>query len=185
MLELAKTNPNLYSTVGCHPTRCDEFEKSKNPDEYLNELLKVAQENPDKIVAIGECGIDYDRLHFCPKEVQMKYFEKQLELAKATKKPLFLHCRNAYSDFADIMRRHNSELFGGVVHSFTGNKDEAKMFTDMGYFIGINGCSLKTQENIDAMCSIPTEFLMIETGSINDLMNEEILFVRIRNIRLF
>ena len=50
------------------------------------------------------------------------------------------------------------------VHSFTGSKEEAKVFTDMGYFIGINGCSLKTQENIDAMRSIPTEFLMLETG---------------------
>ena len=93
-----------------------------------------------------------------------RYFEKQLELVKITGKPLFLHCRNAYEDFAEILKRHHSDLKGGVVHSFTGTKEEAKIFTDMGYFIGINGCSLKTQENIDAMCSIPTEFLMIETG---------------------
>ena len=85
-------------------------------------------------------------------------------MAKATKKPLFLHCRNAYEDFGQILKRHHSELHGGVVHSFTGTAEEAKVFTDIGYFIGINGCSLKTQENIDAMCSIPTEFLMIETG---------------------
>lgn len=126
--------------------------------------MRLIRENPSKVVAIGECGLDWDRLHFSPKETQLKYFEKQLELPKLTKKPLFLHCRNSYTEFADIIRRHHSELHGGVVHSFTGSKEDAKMFTDMGYFIGINGCSLKTQENIDAMCSIPTEFLMIETG---------------------
>ncbi len=92
-----------------------------------------------------------------------RYFEKQLELPKLTKLPLFLHCRNAYADFFEILNRHHNELHGGVVHSFTGSKEEAKLFTDLGYFIGINGCSLKTQENIEAMCSIPSQYLMIET----------------------
>lgn len=164
VLEVAKTNPNLYITIGCHPTRCGEFEKHGTPDDYLDGLLRLVRENPSKVVAIGECGLDWDRTHFCTKETQLKYFERQLELPKLTKKPLFLHCRSAYAEFAEIMRRHHNELHGGVVHSFTGTKEEAKMFTDMGYFIGINGCSLKTQENIDAMVSIPTEFLMIETG---------------------
>lgn len=174
VLELAKTSPNLYITVGCHPTRCREFEKSGNPDEYFNSLLKLVQDNPDKVVAIGECGLDYDRTHFCPIGIQKKYFERQLELPKLTKKPLFLHCRNSYADFTEIIRRHHSDLFGGVVHSFDGTKEEAKMFTDLGYFIGINGCSLKTQANIDAMCSIPAEFLMIETGHIEEY---DLLFI--------
>ncbi len=156
-------------TVGCHPTRSNEFETNTTPDEYFNRLLKLVQENDKKVVAIGECGLDYDRLHFCQKETQKIYFEKQLELAKLTAKPLFLHCRNAFTDFVEILSRHHCNLHGGVVHSFTGTKEEAKILTDLGYFIGINGCSLKTQENIDAMCSISTKFLMIETGNIKKL----------------
>lgn len=165
VLNLAKKSDRLYSTVGCHPTRCDEFDtKASNPDEYFNGLLELIKNNDEKVIAIGEFGLDYDRLQFCSKETQQKYFEKQLDLPKLTKKPLFLHCRNAYADFSEILRRHNDSLYGGVVHSFDGSKEEAKILTDLGYFIGINGCSLKTQENIEAMCSIPSEFLMIETG---------------------
>ena len=163
VLALARTNPNLFITVGCHPTRSNEFGQ-KPADEYFQSLLKTVEDNQDKVVAIGECGLDYDRTHFAGKTVQKIAFERQLELPKLTRKPLFLHCRAAYADFADILKKHHADLYGGVVHSFTGTADEARLFTDLGYFIGINGCSLKTQENIDAMCSIPNEFLMIETG---------------------
>jgi TatD DNase family protein len=167
VLALANTNDHLYITVGCHPTRSKEFDtKCASPDQYLTSLGELIKSNEHKVLAVGECGLDYDRLHFCPKETQKKYFERQLELPKLTGKPLFLHCRNAYADFAEILGRHHDSLHGGVVHSFTGSWQEAKLFTDLGYYIGINGCSLKTEENIEAMCSIPTEFLMIETGMI-------------------
>lgn len=59
--------------MGCHPTRCTEFEKNGNGTDYLDELKKVIRSGPTKVVAIGECGLDYDRLQFCPKDVQKKY----------------------------------------------------------------------------------------------------------------
>ena len=164
-LELCKTNSNFFCTIGCHPTRCNEFEEHGSPDEYYKNLLKIALDNKDKVIAIGECGLDYDRIQFCQPETQRKYFEKQFDLAVETKLPMFLHMRNAADDFVDIFRRHKDSISGGVAHCFTGTTEEAKRLMDLGLYIGITGCSLRTADNLETLKEIPTEYLMIETDA--------------------
>jgi TatD DNase family protein len=163
--------PKMYSTVGVHPTRCDEFEKSERlspPERYLEELKTVIRENADVVAAIGECGLDYDRLHFCEKETQKKYFQLQFELAKEFDLPLFLHSRNSREDFYEILKRNVHHLKrGAVVHSFTGSKEEFEelLALDDRIYIGVNGCSLKTEENVDVVKAIPLDRMLLETDA--------------------
>ncbi|OVA17134.1 TatD family [Macleaya cordata] len=168
-LAIAETDGRLFCTVGVHPTRCKEFEDSGDPEKHFQALASLAKEGIEKgkvVVAIGECGLDYDRLHFCPADIQKKYFEKQFELADAVKLPMFLHMRAAAEDFCDILARNKERFNAGVVHSFTDSaEDRDKLLSFSNVFIGVNGCSLKTAENLDVVKGIPVERMMIETDS--------------------
>ncbi|KAJ8468394.1 hypothetical protein ONZ51_g9672 [Trametes cubensis] len=174
-LELAQ-QLGFYATVGCHPTRSAQFDQFRGgPERYLEELDKVIAANltgKGRVVAVGECGLDYDRTHFAPAEVQRRHFRSQLALAKKYHLPLFLHSRAAHKDFVQILREEGFDKDGGkavggkggVVHSFTGTVQEAAELMDMGFHIGLNGCSLKTAENLATAKSIRPEWIMLETA---------------------
>jgi TatD DNase family protein len=156
-----------YCTVGCHPTRCDEV--AKDPDGYLAALDSLLSQQSVHhggcVAAMGEIGLDYDRLFFCGKETQRAYFTAQLTLAKKHRLPLFLHDRNTGGDFLELLQPHLADLAGGVVHSFTGTAEELQQYVDAGLYIGVNGCSLKTAGNLAVVKSIPLSRLTLETDA--------------------
>lgn len=119
---------------------------------------------------MGEFGLDYDRLHFCNKAVQLHSFEAQLKVAAALQPqlPLFLHSRAAHRDFVTLLKNAFGERLerlekGGVVHSFTGTIEEMQELMDLGLHIGVNGCSLKTAENCAMVKEVRLDRLMLET----------------------
>lgn len=158
--------PRLYTTVGVHPTRCSVFgdeEGAQSTIKALDDLL--SDRNGKRVVAVGECGLDYDRLQFCEKEAQMVGFEAQLKLAIKHRLPLFLHNRNCADDFIRVMSEYSDQIIGGVAHSFTGTLGEMQQLIGLGLYIGVNGCSLKTKENVEVVKAIPLNRLMLETDS--------------------
>lgn len=152
--------PNkLYSTAGIHPhdSKCFNYGA-------ILKLKNIAKNSA--VVAIGECGLDYDR-DFSPRDIQRKCFRAQIELACELELPLFLHERKAFSDFLSIMKEYKT-IKRAVVHCFTGNLKELKAYIEMGYYIGITGyiCDERRGNHLKELVKlIPLDKLMIETDA--------------------
>lgn len=170
-LKIARTDKRLFCSAGVHPTRCSqEFgETEESWAKYMDGLRNFVEEGTaeGKIVALGELGLDYARLEFCNVETQKKGLLAQLELAKDFDLPLFLHNRETGKDLLNILKEHyftdGVERAGGVVHSFDDSLELAEEFMDLGLYIGINGCSLKTEDNLKVVKALPLDKLLLET----------------------
>ena len=150
----------LFSTAGVHPhhagTHGDLAMRS------LGELLVH-----EEVVAVGECGLDFNR-NYSEKKDQLACFEAQLALAASVKKPVFLHERDATDTFADILARHRPSLTGGVVHCFTGDARALARYLEMDLYIGITGwiCDERRGRHLlDLVQMIPRERILVETDA--------------------
>jgi len=154
--------PNsFYFTAGVHPHDA----KSCN-DKTLDSIRALARHQ--EMVAVGECGLDFDR-NFSPPLVQEKWFDEQIKLAIELDRPLFLHERSASERFIELLKPHRDNLKrGGVVHCFTGTSKELKAYLALDMHIGITGWITdprrgKTLKELVKL--IPLDRLMIETDA--------------------
>lgn len=147
----------LYSTAGIHPHNAKDCNQNT-----IEEIRKLALNK--EVVAIGECGLDFDR-DFSPRDIQKKWFIEQLKLAIELDKPVFLHEREAHESFVEIISEYAPKLKKAVVHCFTGNLKEVNKYLDMGLYIGITGaiCDKRRIYLEDIVRKIPLNKLMIET----------------------
>jgi TatD DNase family protein len=157
-IELARAHPGqLFATAGIHPHHAAEVSAD------IWEAL-AAQAAAREVVAIGECGLDYFR-NYSPPAAQQAAFHRQLELAGALAKPVFLHQRDAHADFLAILREHAAQ-WRGVAHCFTGTAEALHAYLDLGLAIGITGWindERRGSHLVALMPQIPASRLLLET----------------------
>ena len=156
-LAFAEGRDGVFATAGIHPHDADG-----GGVDAIRALL--ASFHP---AAIGECGLDYDRM-YSTRENQLAVFDALLGLSEETNLPLFLHERAAHRDFIDLLKAHPSCAERAVVHCFTGTAEEALRCLRIGCCIGVTGwvCDeRRNQDLLEALKVIPADRLMAETDA--------------------
>ena len=160
-IALAATRPGtLWATAGVHP------HASATYDDAVHAALRIHL-GDSTVVATGECGLDYFR-DYAPRPVQREAFARQLELAAASRRPLFLHQRDAHEEFVALLSEQGARLPGGVAHCFTEGPEAMAEYLDLGLHIGITGwiCDERRASALRAAVgSLPLDRVLVETDA--------------------
>ena len=158
-VELIQKYPFMYGAVGVHPSETAELNEENFA--WLKQLC-----SGEKIVAVGEIGLDY---HWEEPEpaIQKQWFARQLELAAEVNLPVIIHSREAAKDTLDIMKASHAQETGGVVHCYSYTKEMAREYLNMDYYFGIGGViTFKNAKKLkEAVDYIPLEKILLETDS--------------------
>ena len=155
VLDLVLKYDMVYGALGLQPQEIGED---------WEECLRYIEEHisDDKIIAVGEIGLDY---HYeCDRELQKAVFRKQLDLAVKYNKTVIIHSRDAIKETYDILREYDLK---GIMHCYSGSVEMARLFNKLGYYLGIGGvCTFKNASKIiDVIKNISLEYIVLETDS--------------------
>lgn len=183
----ARYEAGVYAAVGLHPIHTAKSyhdpqelgtpifgaDTSENTGGFVSRgeefdygyYKKLAHDS--KVIAIGECGLDYYRLEEDTKEKQRAAFEQQIALAHKVNKPLMIHCRNAFTDLIAILqdRRGQMPQRPGIIHFFTGTKDDAQALLDLGFSFSFGGVITFARDYDEVIRYIPMERIVLETDA--------------------
>ena len=157
---LAVKYDSIYASVGIHPHDAKEAN-----DDAFSELKELAKNK--KVVAIGEVGLDYYR-NLSPREIQQDAFRKFIALAKETRLPLIIHCREAKEDFLRILKEEAAPPVNGVVHCFPADKELLRAALDMGLYVSFTcNVTFKNASGLRQMVKdfVPVDKLLLETDA--------------------
>lgn len=163
IIDLSSQHSFIYASIGIHP-----HDSATALPEVIDRLATLAA--ADKVVAIGECGLDYARLtpgaEEQEKKLQQESFISQIDLARRRQLPLVIHCRDAYEDLLGILEENKD--MRGVIHCYLGDVDTARKFLALGYYISFTG--IITFKNVafgvlDAVKQVPLDRILVETDA--------------------
>ncbi len=162
-VKLAQEYDFIYSSVGIHP-----HDASLVTDQILDKLSILTKQK--KVVAVGECGLDYARLkpgqETAEKQIQMKVFQAQIAIARQAGLALIVHCRDAYNDLLQVLQAYQD--IRAVIHCFLGDTHTVKSLLNMGFYISFTGIITfknSSSDLLEVVKLVPLERLLIETDS--------------------
>ncbi len=159
-IALAERYPGIYAAVGMYPGSCPQPFTDDGMEELIDRFAKMLRH--EKVVAIGEIGLDF---HYddVPRDIQMKWFERQMQLAHETRMPVIIHDREAHGSVFDMLSRFSEVR--GILHSYSGSAEMAKQLIKIGYLISVSGVVTfkNAQKLVEVVAQIPLEYLLIET----------------------
>lgn len=184
---LARQYDFIYCALGVHPHSADEY------DDALEKTIREFAASEDKMIAIGEIGLDY-YYDFCPRDLQREVLAKQICLAQELGLPVSLHSRESTQDMLDVLAAEDCR--NGVMHCFSGSVETAKILLDRGLYLGIGG-SLTFKNAVKAVEVVkyaPLDRLLLETdspylspvplrGKRNDPANTRLVAARVAELR--
>ncbi len=159
-VDVANAYNNVWAAIGVHPHEAKDV--TQETWDGLIELLN----NEKKIVALGECGLDY-YYDLSPRDVQRRVFGTQLEIAKERNIPVVIHVRDAHDELIDIVKATGLSDAGGVIHCFSADKETMFRYLDLGFYISIPGIvTFKNAKDLqEAVKELPLDRMLIETDS--------------------
>lgn len=158
-IELTRTYPQFYAAVGVHPE--DTADLTEDDMDILRSYAK-----DEKVVAIGETGLD----HYWDepaRDIQKKWFARQIALAKEVNLPIVVHSRDAAAETLDVIKAEGASDVGGIIHCFSYSVETAKQYLDLGFFIGIGGVvTFKNGRKLKEVAEYtPLDRIVVETDS--------------------
>jgi len=157
-VELARRYPGVYAAVGVHPHDAVTYDAAVE-----KELQRLLAE--EKVVAVGEIGLDYHYNH-SPRERQQEVFQRQLALAKAADLPVIIHNREAHNDLLDLLQAAGKN-HRGVLHAYSGSKEMLPNFLALGFYISAGGpVTFKNARKLpEVVTAVPADRLVLETDA--------------------
>ena len=156
-IALAQRYPHFWAAVGIHPEDAGDV-----PPDAMETLRQLAAHQ--KVVAVGEIGLDYHWEDACPRDRQQLWFRRQIELALEMRLPVIVHDRDAHGDMLDILKIYRP---AGVVHCFSGSVEMMRDVTDLGMYIGLGGAVTfkNARKPVEVAAAVPADRLLLETDA--------------------